>query len=305
MGDKPRCPTTISADADATAPPSPSTNTTSEHHEDSGELPEEFRVREPPPPSLFPYPLSPSIEEDDIVYTEDLEYMSTPCPSPPSDLDDLSQPEDPPSPFLLHPAFVYDDDLEIINEDIGLLWQPRIPPGSRPIPWEKGPRGKLPRVLFLVHLEAHEAGISQPNPRGNPRERNPTSRGHEIFLSRSAAVSLTQKRRPRAGAAVPPPPMRRATVGTLPPARRKRGGDAAARRQHGRIAPAEDRGEIQGDATHRRRRRLFPRGFLSVHPKEPIENFGCDQTPPNDAQSPDTRFKRHKRGLKKKERIIV
>uniref|UniRef100_A0A0E0P4P9 Uncharacterized protein n=1 Tax=Oryza rufipogon TaxID=4529 RepID=A0A0E0P4P9_ORYRU len=60
---------------------------------------------------------------------------------------------------------------------------------------------------------AHEAGISRPNPRGNPRERNPTSRGQEIFLSRSAALSLAQKRRPRAGAAVPPPPARRATTG--------------------------------------------------------------------------------------------
>uniref|UniRef100_A0A0E0P5A4 Uncharacterized protein n=1 Tax=Oryza rufipogon TaxID=4529 RepID=A0A0E0P5A4_ORYRU len=68
--------------------------------------------------------------------------------------------------------------------------------------------------------------------------------------------SLAQKRRPRAGAAVPPP-VRRATTGTLPPARRaqKRGGDAAAPQQHGRTAPVEDRGEIQGGATHRRRRR--------------------------------------------------
>ncbi|KAF2921591.1 hypothetical protein DAI22_07g045850 [Oryza sativa Japonica Group] len=138
-----------------------------------------------------------------------------------------------------------------------LLWQPGIPPGSQPIPWEKSPRGKLSRVLFHVHLEAHEAGISRPNPRGNPRERSLTSGGREFFLSRSAAASRSRNRsrfslaRTTAGAATPPSPARRATAGTPPPARRAptrgRGGwhrgswcndDEAASRQRGHTAPS-------------------------------------------------------------------
>lgn len=112
------------------------------------------------------------------------------------------------------------------NSPLGLLWQPRIPLGSQPIPWEKGPRGKLSRVLFHVHLEAHEAGISRPNPRGNPRERTPTFGGREFFLSQSAAASRSRNRSPfslartTAGAAAPPSSARPTTVGTPPPARR-------------------------------------------------------------------------------------
>uniref|UniRef100_A0A0E0A7T9 RING-type E3 ubiquitin transferase n=1 Tax=Oryza glumipatula TaxID=40148 RepID=A0A0E0A7T9_9ORYZ len=96
---------------------------------------------------------------------------------------------------------------------------------------------------------AHEAGISRPNPRGNPRERNPTSRGQEIFLSRSAAVSLAQKRRPRAGAAVPPPPARRATAGLF--LRREGHRSAAVTRRRAGSTGAQHRRRTGGDPRRR------------------------------------------------------
>lgn len=55
--------------------------------------PEEFRVSEPPPPSPDPFPLPPSMEADDTMFAEDFGYMSTPRPSPPSDIDDLNPPD--------------------------------------------------------------------------------------------------------------------------------------------------------------------------------------------------------------------
>uniref|UniRef100_A0A0D3HBA6 Uncharacterized protein n=1 Tax=Oryza barthii TaxID=65489 RepID=A0A0D3HBA6_9ORYZ len=97
----------------------PTADATPQQDEHESDLPEEFRVTSPPPLSPPPYPLSPSMEDDGIIYAEDLGYMSTPCPSPPSDVDDLNPPEDPNNRIILHPAFVYDDsDLDIIQEDI-------------------------------------------------------------------------------------------------------------------------------------------------------------------------------------------
>lgn len=55
--------------------------------------PKEFRVSEPPPSSLDLFLLSPSMEADDTMFAEDFGYVSTPCPSPPSDIDDLNPPD--------------------------------------------------------------------------------------------------------------------------------------------------------------------------------------------------------------------
>uniref|UniRef100_A0A0E0A9Q2 Uncharacterized protein n=1 Tax=Oryza glumipatula TaxID=40148 RepID=A0A0E0A9Q2_9ORYZ len=89
---------------------------------------EEFRVSGPPPPSPPPYPMSPSMEDDGMIYTEDLVYMCTPCPSPPSDIDDLNPPEDPNNKIILHPTFVNDVDIDIIQEDIYNFRYDQTPP---------------------------------------------------------------------------------------------------------------------------------------------------------------------------------
>uniref|UniRef100_A0A0E0JJM3 Uncharacterized protein n=1 Tax=Oryza punctata TaxID=4537 RepID=A0A0E0JJM3_ORYPU len=82
--------------------PIPTTPTPPEHHEDTCELPAEFRVSGPPPPSSpNPFPPSPSMEEDGMIYAEDFGYMSTPCPSPPSDVIDLNPPDVPPNNYLI------------------------------------------------------------------------------------------------------------------------------------------------------------------------------------------------------------
>uniref|UniRef100_A0A0E0BHY8 Uncharacterized protein n=1 Tax=Oryza glumipatula TaxID=40148 RepID=A0A0E0BHY8_9ORYZ len=60
----------------------PTTDATPQQDEHESNLPEEFRVTSPPPLSPPPYPLSPSMEDDGMIYAEDLGYMSTPCPSP-------------------------------------------------------------------------------------------------------------------------------------------------------------------------------------------------------------------------------
>uniref|UniRef100_J3MKD4 Uncharacterized protein n=1 Tax=Oryza brachyantha TaxID=4533 RepID=J3MKD4_ORYBR len=57
-------------------------------------------------------------EEDDMIYVGDLGYMSTPCPSPLSGVNNLYPPKDPNDTIILHPAFVDNDDINIINEDI-------------------------------------------------------------------------------------------------------------------------------------------------------------------------------------------
>lgn len=98
--------------------------------DDRCELPEEFRVREPPPPSYpDPFPLSPSMEEDAwYVYAEDLGYVSTLCPSPPSDVDNLNPPDSPQSICTEHPTFVDDTDNEVINEDTSSFMEHPSPP---------------------------------------------------------------------------------------------------------------------------------------------------------------------------------
>uniref|UniRef100_J3N6Y4 Uncharacterized protein n=1 Tax=Oryza brachyantha TaxID=4533 RepID=J3N6Y4_ORYBR len=57
------------------------------------------------------------MEEDDMIYARDLGYMSTPCPSSPSGVDNLYQPEDLNDIIILHSTFI-DDDINIINDDI-------------------------------------------------------------------------------------------------------------------------------------------------------------------------------------------
>lgn len=100
--------------------PTPTTPPQRENNEETYELPAEFRVTSPPPPSPpYPFPISPSMEEDGMIFAEDLGYMSTPCPSPPSDVDDMNPPERHPInyPNRNHPAYDDDDDFELLNED--------------------------------------------------------------------------------------------------------------------------------------------------------------------------------------------
>nr|BAD23397.1 hypothetical protein [Oryza sativa Japonica Group] len=93
-----------------------------------------------------------------------------------------------------------------------LLWQPGIPPGSQPIPWEKGPRGKLsrrapPRLLLrrdghrrdsssgekagatTTKRRADSAGtrLQAGGDRGDPRQRD--SPAEEALRRRSASSS--------------------------------------------------------------------------------------------------------------------
>uniref|UniRef100_J3LCX4 Uncharacterized protein n=1 Tax=Oryza brachyantha TaxID=4533 RepID=J3LCX4_ORYBR len=99
--------------------PIPTTHTTPNHDDEICDLLEEFRVSGPPPlSSPNPCSRSPSMEEDVMIYAGDLAYMSTPCPSPPSDVDDLYPYEDPKYTIILHLAFIDDDDINMINEDI-------------------------------------------------------------------------------------------------------------------------------------------------------------------------------------------
>uniref|UniRef100_J3KZC9 Uncharacterized protein n=1 Tax=Oryza brachyantha TaxID=4533 RepID=J3KZC9_ORYBR len=82
------------------------------------ELPEGFHVLEPPPPmSAISFPLLPTLEEEIVVTAEDLGYVSTPCPFPPSDVNDLNPPDDHTTPYR-HPAFDDDGDLFITHEDM-------------------------------------------------------------------------------------------------------------------------------------------------------------------------------------------
>uniref|UniRef100_A0A0E0KFM0 Uncharacterized protein n=1 Tax=Oryza punctata TaxID=4537 RepID=A0A0E0KFM0_ORYPU len=111
-----------------TAEPNQTTPTPAKQHEFSCELPAEFRVRSPPPPSPpYPFPLSPSMEEEGI-YAEDFGYISTPCPSPPSDIDDLNPPEEDLCNLPPHPAYKEDGDNEILNEDIKYFRDDQTPP---------------------------------------------------------------------------------------------------------------------------------------------------------------------------------
>uniref|UniRef100_A0A0E0L8H1 Uncharacterized protein n=1 Tax=Oryza punctata TaxID=4537 RepID=A0A0E0L8H1_ORYPU len=115
---------------DHAEPPEPNqtTPTPVKQHEFTCELPAEFRVRSPPPPSPpYPFPLSPSMEEEGI-YGEDFGYISTPCPSPPSDIDDLNPPEEDLHNLPPHPTYKEDGDNEILNEDINNFRDDQTPP---------------------------------------------------------------------------------------------------------------------------------------------------------------------------------
>uniref|UniRef100_A0A0E0KG60 Uncharacterized protein n=1 Tax=Oryza punctata TaxID=4537 RepID=A0A0E0KG60_ORYPU len=99
-------PPPTSTKPDHAEPPelNPTTPTPAKQHEVPSELPAEFQVTSPPPPSPpYPFPLSPSME-DEGTYAEDFGYISTPCPSPPSDVDDLNPPEEDLRNLPPHPA---------------------------------------------------------------------------------------------------------------------------------------------------------------------------------------------------------
>lgn len=81
------------------------------------------------------------MEEDRMIYTEDLGYMSTPCLSPPSDVNDLNPPEDPNNISVLHPAFIDDGDIDIIQEDIYNFRYDQTPPRD----------AQSPATRFLRH----------------------------------------------------------------------------------------------------------------------------------------------------------
>uniref|UniRef100_A0A0E0JJ51 Uncharacterized protein n=1 Tax=Oryza punctata TaxID=4537 RepID=A0A0E0JJ51_ORYPU len=57
------------------------------------------------------------MEEDGLISAEAFGYMSTPCPSPPSDIDDLNPPDVTPKNYPIHPVYDDEDDFEILNED--------------------------------------------------------------------------------------------------------------------------------------------------------------------------------------------
>uniref|UniRef100_A0A0D9Y853 Uncharacterized protein n=1 Tax=Oryza glumipatula TaxID=40148 RepID=A0A0D9Y853_9ORYZ len=121
----------------------PTADATPQQEEHESDLPEEFRVTSPPPLSPPPYPLSPSMEDDGMIYAEDLGYMSTPCPSPPSDVDDLNPLEDPNNKIILHPAFIDDDgDLDIIQDDIYNFRYDQTPPRDAQSPATRFKRHK-------------------------------------------------------------------------------------------------------------------------------------------------------------------
>uniref|UniRef100_A0A0E0L1J0 Uncharacterized protein n=1 Tax=Oryza punctata TaxID=4537 RepID=A0A0E0L1J0_ORYPU len=111
-----------------TAEPTQSNTSPAKQVEFPCELPPEFRVRSPPPPSPpYPFPLSPSMEEEG-TYAEDFGYISTPCPSPPSDIDDLNPLEEDLRSLPPHPAYKDDSDNEIVNEEINNFRDDQTPP---------------------------------------------------------------------------------------------------------------------------------------------------------------------------------
>lgn len=67
--------------------------------------------------------------------------MSTPCLSPPSDVNDLNPPEDPNNISVLHPAFIDDGDIDIIQEDIYNFRYDQTPPRD----------AQSPATRFLRH----------------------------------------------------------------------------------------------------------------------------------------------------------
>uniref|UniRef100_J3NCK0 Uncharacterized protein n=1 Tax=Oryza brachyantha TaxID=4533 RepID=J3NCK0_ORYBR len=112
----PSC-TTERAHAECSTP-TPTTHATPDHDDEICDLPEEFHVLgHPLTSSPNPFPMSLSMQEDDMIYAGDLGYMSTLCSSPSSNVDDLYPPKDNDT-IILHPAFVDDGDIDIINEDI-------------------------------------------------------------------------------------------------------------------------------------------------------------------------------------------
>uniref|UniRef100_A0A0E0JXI1 Uncharacterized protein n=1 Tax=Oryza punctata TaxID=4537 RepID=A0A0E0JXI1_ORYPU len=58
----------------------------------------------------------------------DFGYISTSCPSPPSDIDDLNPPEEDLRNLAPHPAYKEDGDNEILNEDINNFRDDQTPP---------------------------------------------------------------------------------------------------------------------------------------------------------------------------------
>uniref|UniRef100_A0A0E0M773 Uncharacterized protein n=1 Tax=Oryza punctata TaxID=4537 RepID=A0A0E0M773_ORYPU len=95
---------------DHAEPPEPNqtTATPAKQHEFTCELPAEFRVRSPPPSPPYPFPLSPSMEEEDI--------------------DDLNPSEEDLRNLPPHPAYKEDGDNEILNEDINNFRDDQTPP---------------------------------------------------------------------------------------------------------------------------------------------------------------------------------
>uniref|UniRef100_A0A0E0M677 Uncharacterized protein n=1 Tax=Oryza punctata TaxID=4537 RepID=A0A0E0M677_ORYPU len=128
MDDNPQSPAIKTVHAEAPTP-TPTTPIPSDHHEDTCDFPTEFRVSGPPPPSSSNlFSPSPSMEEDGMIYVQDFGYMSTRCPSPPSDVDELNPSDVLPNNYPNHPVYDDEDDIEILNEDRLNLRDHQTPP---------------------------------------------------------------------------------------------------------------------------------------------------------------------------------
>ena len=57
----------------------------------------------------------------------------------------------------------------------GLVWEPKIPPGSRPFPRDGLPHGIVTRAKLARHLEVRAAGLGSPSLRFSPGRSFPTS----------------------------------------------------------------------------------------------------------------------------------
>jgi hypothetical protein len=92
---------------------------------------------------------------------------------------------------------------------LGLVWQPKSPPGSRPFPGVVGPRGLLPRVGLLGHLAVAPVEICHPFSRGFSWADVPVSLGRERIpwratCSVSTAAAAAPLPQPPQGTSAPP-----------------------------------------------------------------------------------------------------
>ena len=103
------------------------------------------------------------------------------------------------------------------NFAYGLVWEPKIPPGSWPFPRDRLPRGIVTRAKLHRHLEARAPGLGSPSHLFSPGLSLPTSTGR-ARLPRPRREGLAgRKQRSAASGVRPAPPPPSSTIRPRPP----------------------------------------------------------------------------------------